>query len=275
MSGRGPNWRKAAGSPPAAGILVDHKLRAHHEPHIFAIGDCAEVRCPDPECVECRTARGPSGLVGPGWRQAEWLADYLTLLASGAEAEAEALPSLPAELPGVIVLKARGMNMAVAGDVSADPWDEEALTAGAVNGRARLQIAQWADPEHGRYVKMTTRAGVLEGLVAVGMPRTSAELVQLFERGAELPADRSLLLRLDGPDQAAAAGAADPERTVCRCAGRQRDGDCFCRDRGLRDGGRGIRRPPAPAPAAAAATTTSRGSSRPTFRGRLPEERAS
>jgi assimilatory nitrate reductase electron transfer subunit len=210
---------EGCGLSTAAGILVDHKLRAHHEPHIFAIGDCAEVRCPEPECVQCRTARGPSGLVGPGWRQAEWLADYLTLLASGAFAEAEALPPLPAELPGVIVLKARGMNMAVAGDVSADPWDEEALTAGAVNGRARLQIAQWADPEHGRYVKMTTRAGVLEGLVSVGMPRTSAELVQLFERGAELPADRSLLLRLDGPDHAAAAGSVDPSRTVCRCAG--------------------------------------------------------
>jgi assimilatory nitrate reductase electron transfer subunit len=119
----------------------------------------------------------------------------------------------------VVVLKARGLNMAVAGDNEAEPWDEEALTAGAVNGRDRRQIAQWADPEHGRYVKMTTRGGVLEGLVAVGMPRTAAELVQLFERGAELPADRSLLLRLDGPDQAPAAGAADPDRTVCRCAG--------------------------------------------------------
>lgn len=209
---------EGSGLSTGAGILVDHKLRAHHEPHIFAIGDCAEVRCPDPECLECRTARGPSGLVGPGWRQAEWLAEYLTLLASGAQ-EAELLLPLPAELPGVIVLKARGLTMAVAGDVSADPWDEEALCAGAADGRPRLQIAQWADPEHGRYVKMTTRAGVLEGLVAVGMPRTAAELVQLFERGAELPADRSLLLRLDGPDQAAAPGAADPERTVCRCAG--------------------------------------------------------
>ena len=202
----------------AAGILVDHKLRAHHEPHIFAIGDCAEVRCPDPECLPCRTARGPSGLVGPGWRQAEWLAGYLTLLASGAP-EAEMQLPLPAEQPGVIALKARGMSMAVAGDNGAEPWDEETLTAGAGNGRPRLQIAQWADPEHGRYIKMTTRGGVLEGLVAVGMPRTAAELVQLFERGAELPADRSLLLRLDGPDQAAAAGATDPERTVCRCAG--------------------------------------------------------
>lgn len=209
---------EGCGLSTAAGILVDHRLRAHHEPHIFAIGDCAEVRCPDPDCLDCRSARGPSGLVGPGWRQAEWLAEYLTLLASGSPAGAETLPPLPAEQPGVLVLKARGLTMAVAGDVSAEPWDEEALTPGAVGGRARLQVAQWADPEHGRYVKMTTRAGVLEGLVAVGMPRTAAELVQLFERGAELPADRSLLLRLDGPDQAAPT-ATDPDRRVCRCAG--------------------------------------------------------
>ena len=209
---------EGCGLPAAAGILVDHRLRAHHEPHIFAIGDCAEVRCPDPDCVACRVARGPSGLVGPGWRQAEWLAAYLTLLASGDALGAEALPALPAEQPGVVVLKARGLNMAVAGDVAAEPWDEEILAAGAAAGRPRLQVAQWADPEHGRYVKMTTRAGVLEGLVAVGMPRTAAELVQLFERGAELPADRSLLLRLDGPDHGATP-VADPGSTVCRCAG--------------------------------------------------------
>jgi assimilatory nitrate reductase electron transfer subunit len=201
------------------GILVDHRLRAHHEPHIFAIGDCAEVRCPDAGCAACRNAVGPSGLVGPGWRQAEWLAAYLTLLASGLAEDAELLPALPPEQPGVVVLKARGMNMAVAGNNAAEPWDEEALTAGAANGRPRLQVAQWADPEHGRYVKMTTRGGVLEGLVAVGMPRTAAELVGLFERGAELPADRSLLLRLDGPDQLPGTAAADPDGTVCRCAG--------------------------------------------------------
>ena len=209
---------EGCGLSTSAGILVDHRLRAHHEPHIFAIGDCAEVRCPDPDCAQCRNAKGPSGLVGPGWRQAEWLAEYLTLLASAAPEAAELLPELPAEQAGVIVLKARGMNMAVAGDNTAEPWDEEILAAGAVNGRPRLQIAQWADPEHGRYVKMTTRGGVLEGIVAVGMPRTAAELVGLFERGAELPADRSLLLRLDGPDQLPGA-AADPQGTVCRCAG--------------------------------------------------------
>jgi assimilatory nitrate reductase electron transfer subunit len=210
---------EGCGLSTATGILVDHRLRAHHEPHIFAIGDCAEVRCPNPACPECRHAKGPSGLVGPGWRQAEWLAEYLTLLATATQEEADALQELPQEQAGVVVLKARGLNMAVAGDNSAEPWDEDALTSGAINGRPRLQIAQWADPEHGRYVKMTTRGGVLEGLVAVGMPRTAAELVGLFERGAELPADRSLLLRLDGPDQLSASGPTDPQSTVCRCAG--------------------------------------------------------
>ena len=231
---------EGCGLSTAAGILVDHKLRAHHEPHIFAIGDCAEVRCPDPDCVECRTARGPSGLVGPGWRQAEWLAEYLTLLAAGSP-EAELVPALPAELPGVVVLKARGMNMAVAGDVSAEPWDEEVLSAGAADGRARLQIAQWADPEHGRYVKMTTRAGVLEGLVAVGMPRIGGRA------GAAVRARRGAP---GGPVAAAAPGRPGPGGRFRRGRPRahgvpvrrgERDRHCVRRLRWLRDGGRGFR----------------------------------
>lgn len=207
------------GLPVGQGILVDHHLRTYHEPHMFAIGDCAEVRCADPSCTDCRSASGPSGLVGPGWRQAEWLAEYLVVLARDGQDTADALDPLPLEKPGVVVLKARGINLAVAGDNDADPWDEELLEAGATSGRERRQVSQWADPEHGRYVKMTTRGGVLEGLVAVGMPRTAAELVVLFERSSELPADRSLLLRLDGPDQPSGATANDPQRTVCRCAG--------------------------------------------------------
>ncbi len=211
---------EGCGLPAATGILVDHHLRTYHEPHMFAIGDCAEVRCADAQCPECRTALGPSGLVGPGWRQAEWLAEYLILLAEGGQDAADTLAPLPQEKPGVVVLKARGINLAVAGDNSAEPWDDELLSAGVSEGMPRRQVAQWADPEHGRYVKMTTRGGALEGLVTVGMPRTAAELVMLFERGSELPADRSLLLRLDGPDQLGpSASNDDPQRTVCRCAG--------------------------------------------------------
>ncbi|MGW9413305.1 FAD-dependent oxidoreductase [Arthrobacter cupressi] len=212
---------EGCGLPVAAGILVDHRLRTHHEPHMFAIGDCAEVRCGSSGCPDCKGATAPSGLVGPGWRQAEWLAGYLEALAEDGQEAADSLPPLAKEPPGVVVLKARGINLAVAGDNSAEPWDDILCPSPDGLPHDRLQhreVAQWADPGHGRYVKMTTRGGVLQGLVSVGMPRTAAELVVLFERGAELPADRSLLLRLDGTDQPAGANN-DPARTVCRCAG--------------------------------------------------------
>ncbi|NKX50815.1 NAD(P)/FAD-dependent oxidoreductase, partial [Arthrobacter deserti] len=61
-----------------------------------------------------------------------------------------------------------------------------AHTQGCGGAAAPRQVAQWAEPEHGRYDKMVTRGGVLEGLVCVGMPRTAAELVLLYERGSEL-----------------------------------------------------------------------------------------
>ncbi|POH60631.1 FAD-dependent oxidoreductase [Arthrobacter glacialis] len=196
-----PRVEVAAGAGLATdrGILVDHRLAALHDPNVFAMGDCAQVRCLDSDCADCAASDGPLGLIGPGWRQAEWLADFLT--------GSLAVP-LPAERAPVMMLKARGVDVAAAGEVQAGPFDP-------VPG---LSVSQWADPEHGKYVKMSTRDGVLAGFISVGMPRTGAELTLLFERGSELPADRSALLRLDGPDRDTAA-TADPARTVCRCAG--------------------------------------------------------
>jgi assimilatory nitrate reductase electron transfer subunit len=67
---------------------------------------------------------------------------------------------------------------------------------------------------------MVTRDGILEGFVCVGMPRTAAELTLLFERGCELPFDRSVLLRYDGADFEPAAGNAFArDATVCWCNG--------------------------------------------------------
>ena len=65
---------------------------------------------------------------------------------------------------------------------------------------------------------MVTEDGVLTGFVSVGMPRTAAELTLLFERRGELPADRSLLLRFDGPDYDPSADA-DAFAPRPRCAG--------------------------------------------------------
>ena len=123
----------------------------------------------------------------------------------------------------VVMLKAEGIDVVAAGDTAADPFDvdDHAHAHGCAGEPAPLAVAQWADPEHGRYVKMVTRGGILTGFVCVGMPRTGAELTLLFERGSELPADRSVLLRFDGPDYDPSAGgdAFAPEATVCWCNG--------------------------------------------------------
>ncbi|WDF32617.1 FAD-dependent oxidoreductase [Arthrobacter agilis] len=190
----------------AAGILVDHDLRALDTLDIWAIGDCAEVRCWEPSCDACAGNTAPQGLIGPGWQQADQLG-----LAFAAELTGETVPAAgpPDRREALLLLKARGVDAVTAGETDADPWSVE----------PGLDVAVWTDPGHGRYAKMVTRDGVLTGLVCVGMPRTGAELVLLFERGDELPADRSSLLRLDSVDGGAPAVPPGPDTTLCRCAG--------------------------------------------------------
>ncbi|WEO78582.1 FAD-dependent oxidoreductase [Cryobacterium sp. SO2] len=258
-----------AGLPVSTGILVDESLQSWADASIHAIGDCAHVAARPADAdlgaawngARMAPAGGPSGLIGPGWRQADRLAARFTAeitagipagrgaprtpavagiadhtsvgtdggsLAAGDSATIAAEPAVAAE-PGasVVMLKAEGIDVVAAGDTSADPFDAalaetDAHAHGCAAGdQAPLAVAQWADPEHGRYVKMVTRGGILTGFVCVGMPRTGAELTLLFERGSELPADRSVLLRFDGPDYdpAAAGDAFAPESTVCWCNG--------------------------------------------------------
>ncbi|MBM3715196.1 MAG: NAD(P)/FAD-dependent oxidoreductase [Actinobacteria bacterium] len=198
----------AAGVATSTGILVDGASRSWTDPAIFAIGDCAHVAEPSDVEVAGRVTGGPSGLVGPGWRQADRLA---ALLSTGAE-----VPAAAAERPGVVMLKAEGIDVVAGGDVDVDPF-----AAIHAPGCHVPQATVWADPARGSYVKIVTVDGVLTGFVAVGMPRTAAELTLLFERGSELPADRSSLLRLDAPDLGAPI-AGDPfaaDATVCWCNG--------------------------------------------------------
>lgn len=225
-----------AGLATSTGVLVDGASRSWTDPNVFAIGDCAHVADPADAGDDGRVPGGPSGLVGPGWRQADRLA---ALLAAGdgsaaasasaalvAGAAASASPALvagaasiapvPVERPGVVMLKAEGIDVVAGGTVDADPFAP--VHAAACHAP---QVTLWADPARGAYVKLVTVDGVLTGFVSVGMPRTGAELTLLFERGSELPADRSSLLRLDAPD-AGMAVVADPfaaDATVCWCNG--------------------------------------------------------
>ncbi|HWU48010.1 MAG TPA: FAD-dependent oxidoreductase [Humibacter sp.] len=185
----------------SAGVVVTPELASCDDPVVFAIGDCAQVE-----------DHAPSGLIGPGWRQADWLAARFA-----ADAGAGPHPGgPPLERAAVVMLKGGDIDVVAAGDVSAEPWDP------APTGTAPPPaVAQWADPQHGRYVKMVTRDGVLEAFASVGMPRTGAELTVLFERGGELPSDRSLLLRFDGPDDefGSSVDLFAPDSTVCLCNG--------------------------------------------------------
>jgi len=208
-----------AGLPTSAGVLVDGGLRSWDDPHVFAIGDCAHVaERPADYLAGARVAGGPTGLIGPGWRQAEWLAASLS-----AEFAASAPPlPLAAPRPALVMLKAEAVDVVSVGDVELEPWDAEPSTVDVAGARVPgRQVSQWVDPEHGRYLKMVTRGGVLEGMVCIGLPRTAAELTLMFERGSELPADRSVLLRNDGPDYAPAtdSDALAPDATVCWCNG--------------------------------------------------------
>lgn len=208
-----------AGLRVAGGILVGQDLRSWSDDRIYAIGDCAQVLEPTEQLRGRRDIPGaPSGLIGPGWRQAEWLAARFAEEAAGHAVAAE----LPVERPALVMLKADGVDVVAVGDVSVEPWDDDHDPAdGPSHPVSPRRVSQWADPEHGRYVKMVTRDGILTAFVSVGMPRSAAELTLLFERSGELPADRSVLLRFDGPDysDASAADAFAPTATVCWCNG--------------------------------------------------------
>ncbi|MET0932696.1 MAG: FAD-dependent oxidoreductase [Mycetocola sp.] len=208
-----------AGLRTAAGVLVGSDLRSWSDDRVYAIGDCAQVLDPTDDLRTQRDVPGaPSGLIGPGWRQAEWLAAHLVAETAGVPL----LAAPPVERPALVLLKADGVDVVAVGDVSVEPWDDDHDPAdGPAHPVSPRQVSSWADPEHGRYVKMVTRDGILTGFVSVGMPRSAAELTLLFERGGELPADRSVLLRFDGPDysDASAADAFAPTATVCWCNG--------------------------------------------------------
>jgi assimilatory nitrate reductase electron transfer subunit len=196
-----------AGLRVSSGIVVDEQLRTWDDPDIFAIGDCAHVSSRSAVLADGRVPGGPAGLIGPGWRQADWLAGVLV-----AEVRGDTVPALsPGDRPLVVMLKAEGIDVVAGGNVTADVWDETST----------LETTMWADPARGTYTKMVTQDGVLAGFVAVGLPRAGAELTLLFEGGGELPADRSTLLRLDASDAGvvAAADSHAPDATVCWCNG--------------------------------------------------------
>ncbi|MER7012649.1 FAD-dependent oxidoreductase [Saccharopolyspora sp. NPDC000359] len=169
-----------AGLSVRRGVVVDDQLRTS-DPHVHAIGDCAEHDDATP------------GLISSAWEQAEVLAE---LLSGGA------VRYLGTR--AVTRLKARGIDLVSLGSVSAlDSGEAEVVTL--------------SDPARGRYAKLALRDERITGAVLFGFPEAIASVTQLHDRDLAVPADRLALL-LGTPTAVPEAPVELPDEAVlCRC----------------------------------------------------------
>jgi assimilatory nitrate reductase electron transfer subunit len=177
----------AAGLAVGRGVLVDDQLRTS-DPRIHAIGDCAEHR------------GVVGGLVAPAWEQARVVAELL----SGADPVARYRP-----LPLVTRLKATGIDLAAMGQVR--PGDG-----------ARVEVLSFADPARGTYAKLLIAGDRLTGAIMLGDNPAVGTVIQLFDRGTPVPADRRALLLGRAVGAASAVPVQTPAlmpdgATVCQC----------------------------------------------------------
>jgi assimilatory nitrate reductase electron transfer subunit len=191
-----------AGIATDRGVLVDDRMGTSDD-RVHAIGDCAR----HPGTV--------SGLVQPGFEQAEVLAALLT----GADPAARYRGT-----PLVTRLKARDIDLAAVGDALAeDPGD-----GGSGAADDGIEVLRLADPFRGRYAKIVLNRDRLLGAIMLGVPDAAASVIQLFDSGAPAPTDRlALLLGRALPGEASSAGGpasvvASPallpsSALICRC----------------------------------------------------------
>lgn len=175
------NLARAAGLTVRRGVVVDDRLRTN-DPHIYAIGDCAEHDGTVP------------GLIAPAWEQAETLAKLLT----GGDARYRGARP-------VTRLKAPGIDVASLGC----PVDvDEPGVAG--------ESVQLSDPAAGRYAKLILRDERIIGAVLVGFPQAIASIGQLYSRNLPVPASRLALLLGTAGDHRSGVELPD-DAVICVC----------------------------------------------------------
>lgn len=171
---------RASGLDVREGVVVDALLRTG-DPHIHAIGDCAEH------------AGAIGSTVLRAWEQAEALARILT----GQERP---------YAPGRRVLRPRtpGKDMVVLPPAGPGRRDD---TDGTVS---------LLDRAGGRHARLVLRDGRIHAGAVVGSPSAVAAVSRLYVRDEPVPAD--LLALLTGADGEYAGGGALPdEAVVCHC----------------------------------------------------------
>jgi assimilatory nitrate reductase electron transfer subunit len=188
----------AAGLRVDRGIVVDEQLRSVTDPHVFALGECAQH-----DGVVY-------GLVAPAWEQANVVADVVT----GARPDAAYGGSRL-----VTRLQVNGVQLASMGDVAADGDGLGADLGGTGEPPGDAEVMQFVDPTRGTYKKLVIRKDRLVGAILLGDVSTVGTVTQAFDRGRPLPADRlPLLFTGIGTREPAVSPALLPaDAKVCVC----------------------------------------------------------
>ena len=181
------------------GVVVGPDLASPDDARVYALGDCAQP----PE--------GMTGLLAPGWTQAERLARSL----AGGPAPEQTQPvqaAQPAAVPDGagpdIRLKAHGVDLV-------------ALGVRPSRAVAQDRVISVDDPRGGRHLALVVRGDRLVGATVLGAPEAAAELSVLLDRQTPVPRDPLVLLT---PERRAEEPEPSPVRmpattTVCRCNG--------------------------------------------------------
>jgi nitrite reductase (NADH) large subunit len=166
-------------------IVVDDHMRSIDDDDIYVVGECAQHR------------GQVYGLVAPLWEQAAVLADHLT----GTDHRAVYHGSRMATK-----LKVAGVDVAAMGLKAPEHEDDE--------------FVQFSEPKHGIYKTIVVRDGKLVGATLVGDVSKVAFLMQAFDRGLPLPAERiSLMFDIGTPPTEVGAAELSNDAQVCNCNG--------------------------------------------------------
>jgi assimilatory nitrate reductase electron transfer subunit len=167
------------------GVVVDHALTTS-DPRIHALGDCAQA----PE--------GMTGLLAPGWRQAERLA---AMLVGGSSPVDHRTASEP------VRLKAAGVDLVTMGVRASQAGDTD-------------RVISLSDATGRRHVDLVVRDDALVGVTCLGAPDLSASLGVVYDRGTPLAVDPlSLLVGESRAEESASPVLMPGSTTVCRCNG--------------------------------------------------------
>lgn len=167
---------KSSGLPVNKGILVNDTL-ATEVPSVYAFGECAEHQ------------GKLYGIVAPVWEQAVVLADVLTGKNPTARYRGSKLYTR---------LKVAGLEVASMGCLDIELSTDE--------------VFQVIQERKNTYRKLVVRDGRLIGAMLVGDTTASGTLVQLFDRGDQLPEDP-----LEALCRTTVGAQASADRIVCNC----------------------------------------------------------